>query len=407
MAVERVAGCLWNRWPDHRGMGGRMVMESVAGWARNTQAGPFDLIVTSYGLMQQSIEHLQEKRWQTLILDEAQAIKNPVTKRSKAVSRLNAEFKIALTGTPVENHLGELWSLFNFLNPGLLGSLPSFNERFAGPIELQQDQLAKQRLKRLVQPFMLRRLKTQVLEELPSRTEIVLHVEMSKEETAFYEAIRQKAVEQFTDVGVPDEKKRFQVLAEITRLRQACCNPNLIAPELGLPSAKQEVLLNIVDELLENSHKALVFSQFVTHLALVRKALDAKGISYQYLDGSTPAKQRRLAVDAFQAGEGDLFLISLKAGGTGLNLTAADYVIHLDPWWNPAVEDQASDRVHRIGQQRPVTIYRLVTKATIEDKIVELHKHKRDLADNLLEGAESSARLSAEDILALLKDAQD
>jgi SNF2 family DNA or RNA helicase len=371
------------------------------------EAGPFDLIVTSYGLMQQSIEHLQEKRWQTLILDEAQAIKNPVTKRSKAVSRLNAEFKIALTGTPVENHLGELWSLFNFLNPGLLGSLQSFNERFAGPIELQQDQVAKQRLKRLVQPFMLRRLKTQVLEELPSRTEIVLHVEMSKEETAFYEAIRQKAVEQFTDVDVPDEKKRFQVLAEITRLRQACCNPNLIAPELGLPSAKQEVLLNVVDELLENRHKALVFSQFVTHLALVRKALDAKGISYQYLDGSTPVKERRVAVDAFQAGEGDLFLISLKAGGTGLNLTAADYVIHLDPWWNPAVEDQASDRAHRIGQQRPVTIYRLVTKATIEDKIVELHKHKRDLADNLLEGAESSARLSTEDILAMLKDAQD
>jgi SNF2 family DNA or RNA helicase len=265
--------------------------------------------------------------------------------------------------------------------------------------------VAKQRLKRLVQPFMLRRLKTQVLEELPPRTEIVLHVEMSKEETAFYEAIRQKAVEQFTDDGVPDEQKRFQVLAEITRLRQACCNPNLIAPELSLPSAKQEVLLSIVDELLENRHKALVFSQFVTHLALVRKALDAKGISYQYLDGSTPAKQRRIAVDAFQAGKGDLFLISLKAGGTGLNLTAADYVIHLDPWWNPAVEDQASDRAHRIGQQRPVTIYRLVTRATIEDKIVELHKHKRDLADNLLEGAESSVRLSTEDILALLKDA--
>ena len=369
------------------------------------EAGPFNLIVISYGLMQQSIDHLQDKRWQTLILDEAQAIKNPVTKRSKAVTRLNADFKIALTGTPVENHLGELWSLFNFLNPGLLGSLQSFNQRFAGPIELQQDQVAKQRLKRLVQPFMLRRLKTQVLEELPSRTEIVLHVEMSKEETAFYEAIRQKAVEQFTDDGVPDEKKRFQILAEITRLRQACCNPNLIAPELNLPSAKQKVLLNIVGELLENRHKALVFSQFVTHLALVRTVLDAKGISYQYLDGSTPAKKRRVAVDAFQAGEGDLFLISLKAGGTGLNLTAADYVIHLDPWWNPAVEDQASDRAHRIGQQRPVTIYRLVTKATIEEKIVELHKHKRDLADNLLEGTESSARLSTEDILALLKDA--
>ena len=371
------------------------------------EAGPFDLIVTSYGLMQQSIDRLQEKRWQTVVLDEAQAIKNPVTKRSKAVARLKADFKMVLTGTPVENHLGELWSLFHFLNPGLLGSLPSFNERFAGPIEMQKDQVAKQRLKRLVQPFLLRRLKTQVLEELPSRTEIVLHVEMSKEETAFYEAIRQRAVEQFTEDGVPDEKKRFQVLAEITRLRQACCNPNLVAPELGLPSAKQEVLLNVVDELLENRHKALVFSQFVQHLALVRKAFDAKGISYQYLDGSTPAKARRVAVDAFQAGEGDLFLISLKAGGTGLNLTAADYVIHLDPWWNPAVEDQASDRAHRIGQQRPVTIYRLVTKATIEDKIVELHKHKRDLADNLLEGTESSARLSTEDILALLKDAPD
>ena len=187
------------------------------------------------------------------------------------------------------------------------------------------------------------------------------------------------------------------------RLRRACCHPRLVEPELELPSAKLEAFAEIVDELRENRHKALVFSQFVDHLSVLREHLDRRRIGYQYLDGGTPAAERRKRIDAFQAGDGDLFLISLKAGGTGLNLTAADYVIHMDPWWNPAVEDQASGRAHRIGQERPVTVYRLVAKHTIEEKILELHQHKRNLADGILEGT-GSAALSAEDLMALLKD---
>jgi SNF2 family DNA or RNA helicase len=188
------------------------------------------------------------------------------------------------------------------------------------------------------------------------------------------------------------------------RLRRACCHTKLVKPEINLASSKLELFGETVTELLDNGHKALVFSQFVDHLSIVRAYLDEQKISYQYLDGSTPAKERKKRVDAFQSGEGDVFLISLKAGGTGLNLTAADYVIHLDPWWNPAVEDQASDRAHRIGQLRPVTIYRLVAKDTIEDKIVALHQHKRDLANSLLEGTEMSGRISTDDLLKLIRD---
>lgn len=317
---------------------------------------------------------------------------------------LQADFKLVTTGTPLENHLGELWNLFRFINPGLLGSLESFNRRFAGPIERSQDRDARQRLKRLIQPFLLRRTKAQVLDELPPRTEIELRVELGEQEAAFYEALRRKLLEELEQGPGPAEDQRFRVLAAITKLRRACCHPSLIAPELGLASSKLAALGEVLDELLANRHKALVFSQFVDHLGLVRSYLDERGVSYQYLDGQTPAPDRKKRVEAFQAGEGEVFLISLKAGGTGLNLTAADYVIHLDPWWNPAVEDQASDRAHRIGQTRPVTIYRLVAKGTIEEKIVSLHRHKRELADSLLEGGELSGTIGAEELLALMRE---
>jgi SNF2 family DNA or RNA helicase len=204
--------------------------------------------------------------------------------------------------------------------------------------------------------------------------------------------------------GEGSGQRYIQILAEIMKLRRACCNPALVAPELGLPSSKLAAFGELLDELLANRHKALVFSQFVAHLSLIRTYLDSRGVRYQYLDGATPMQERKQRVDAFQAGEGDVFLISLKAGGTGLNLTAADYVIHMDPWWNPAVEDQASDRAHRIGQTRPVTIYRLVPQDTIEEKIVDLHKTKRALADSLLEGSDMAAKMSADDMLALLQE---
>jgi len=367
---------------------------------------PFDLVICSYTMFQQEADLLTGVQWETAVLDEAQAIKNMATKRSQAAMQLKAGFRLATSGTPVENRLDELWNLFRFLNPGLLGSHKSFSTRFAIQIEKHGSKAARTLLKRLIRPFMLRRTKSQVLEELPPRTDILHRIELSSEENAFYEALRRKAVESLSaaENGAPGERQ-IRILAEIMRLRRACCNPQLVLPASEIPSAKLAAFREIVAELREGGHRALVFSQFVDHLTILRRDLEKEGISYQYLDGSTVAKERQQRVAAFQSGEGELFLISLKAGGVGLNLTAADYVIHMDPWWNPAVEDQASDRAHRIGQTRPVTVYRLVAANTIEEKIVALHHQKRDLADSLLEGTESSARVSAEDLMELLRDA--
>ncbi len=367
---------------------------------------PFDIVICSYGLMQQEEvgEMLAKVEWQTIVLDEAQAIKNTATKRSQAAMNLQSGFKLITTGTPIENHLGELWNLFRFINPGLLGSLDNFNTNYANPIERSQDKEARNQLKKLIQPFILRRTKNQVLQELPSRTEVTLQVELSKEELAFYEALRREAIAKLTDNPANAGQKHLQVLAEIMKLRRACCNTKLVRPDIPLPSSKLQLFGEVVSELLDNKHKALVFSQFVDHLHIIRDYLDSQKVSYQYLDGSTPAKDRKKRVEAFQSGEGDVFLISLKAGGTGLNLTAADYVIHMDPWWNPAVEDQASDRAHRIGQKRPVTIYRLVAKGTIEEKIVDLHHHKRDLADSLLEGTDMSGKVTTDALLQLINE---
>jgi len=364
---------------------------------------PFDLVVSSYGLLQSEGEKLAAVQWQTIVLDEAQAIKNMATKRSKSAMKLQAEFRIITTGTPIENHLGELWNLFQFINPGFLGSAESFSQKFALPIEKHQDRQASGRLKKLIQPFILRRLKQDVLQELPPRTEVTLQVEMSQDETAMYEAQRRQSLEKIADAEESGSGPHMQILAEITRLRRFCCNPELVVPGCGLSSSKLKVFGDTVAELLDNGHKALVFSQFVGHLEILRSYLDSQKIHYQYLDGSTPVKKRQQRIRAFQSGEGDLFLISLKAGGAGLNLTAADYVIHMDPWWNPAVEDQASDRAHRIGQKRPVTVYRLVVKDSIEEKIIALHVHKRDLANNLLEGADMSGKVSTGQLLELIK----
>lgn len=371
------------------------------------RAGPFDVVVASYGLLQLEAPLFAKKTWHTIVLDEAQAFKNAATRRSQAVMALRGDFRMIATGTPLENHLGELWNLFRFINPGLLGTADQFQLRFAGPIEKAQDKRAeagaRARLRRLTQPFILRRTKSQVLTELPPRTEIVIPVELTQEETALYESLRREALDKLAALEAPESQKSIAILAEMMRLRRAVCNPELVAPGIGMASSKLSAFAHLIDDLLENRHKVLVFSQFVDHLTLIRKHLDARGIAYQYLDGSTPMQERKRRVDAFQAGEGDLFLISLKAGGVGINLTAADYVIHMDPWWNPAVEDQASDRAHRMGQQRPVTIYRLVARHTIEEGIVELHHHKRDLAESLLEGGDMAARMSPADMLAMLQ----
>lgn len=370
-------------------------------------AGPFDVVVVSYGLLQLEAALFKSRRWHSIVLDEAQAIKNMHTKRSQTVMALQGDFRMAATGTPLENHLGELWNLFRFINPGLLGTADQFQLRFAGPIEKAQDKRAeagaRARLRRLTAPFILRRTKAQVLTELPPRTEIVLPVELSAEESALYESLRRQALDKLAALEAPEGQKSIEILAEMMRLRRACCNPELVAPGAGIVSSKLAAFARLTSDLLENRHKVLVFSQFVDHLTLIRGYLDKQGIRYQYLDGATPMQERKKRVDAFQAGDGDLFLISLKAGGVGINLTAADYVIHMDPWWNPAVEDQASDRAHRMGQQRPVTIYRLVARGTIEEGIVDLHRHKRDLADSLLEGTEMAARMSPQAMLEMLR----
>lgn len=364
--------------------------------------GPRDLVIVTYGLLQSEADLFADIEWNTVVIDEAQAIKNRETLRYKAAMRLNAGFRLITTGTPIENHLQELYNLFQFIQPGLLGNLSRFQKKFAVPIEQHQEAETRDRLRRLINPFILRRLKVDVLRDLPEKTEITLQVELSDEETTFYEAIRRNAVEMIDNHA--DDKGAVRILAELMKLRRACCNPALIDPLNAPPSSKLKVFRDTLEELLSNGHKVLVFSQFVDHLTLLRQHLEEEGISYQYLDGSTSPKKRKTAIDAFQSGEGDVFLISLKAGGFGLNLTAADYVIHMDPWWNPAVEDQASDRAHRIGQTRPVTIYRIVASGTIEEKIVALHHQKRELADSLLTGTDSATKLSVDQLKALLTE---
>jgi SNF2 family DNA or RNA helicase len=371
------------------------------------------VLVCSYALLQIDAAILTAPAWHSIVLDEAQAIKNPATRRAKAALALQGDFRLALTGTPIENRLGELWSIMGFCNPGLLGSAEQFAKHFANPIERETDPHVKaqssRRLRRLLSPFLKRRTKSEVLTDLPPRTEIVHEVVPGAKERALLEALRQQAEASVAQTiaahmgGGAEPQNRFQVLAALTRLRRAACDPRLVAPELGLIGAKVLEFERLALELVAGRHKALVFSQFTDFLALLRERLDLAGLSYQYLDGSTPAGERGKRIAAFQAGSGDLFLISLKAGGFGLNLTAADYVIIADPWWNPASEEQASARAHRIGQQRPVTVYRLVTQGSIEEKIVRLHRSKRDLAEGILSGEDASAPIDAAQLMDLLR----
>ena len=373
--------------------------------------GPGDVLLMSYGLMTRDAAELARRHFATLILDEAQVLKNGVTQRSKAARTLDADWRLALSGTPLENHLGELWSLFRVVTPGLLGSWDHFRETLAVPIERDNNPVARAALARRVAPYLLRRTKAAVAPELPPRTEITISVTLTARELELYHAVRLAAVERLqggasaadsTPSNDPNSQ-RFQILAELTRLRLLACHPKLVDPESTVPSSKLERTLQLIDELRDEGHRALVFSQFVSHLALVREALDARKVSYQYLDGQTPERERTRRVAAFQGGAGDVFLISLRAGGTGLNLTAADYVLHLDPWWNPAVEDQASDRAHRIGQDKPVTIYRLVSTGTLEEEILRLHGRKRDLVQGILEGSGTAGKLSSSELLGLLR----
>jgi SNF2 family DNA or RNA helicase len=295
-----------------------------------------------------------------------------------------------------------LWSILSFVNPGLLGSWRSFSSRFIKPIEQRQDEQARALLQREIGPYVLRRTKSEVLADLPPLTLVHHMIELGEREALGYQRLRREIRDKLhTREGRRDNQ--LEILAEITRLRRYCCHPRLVVPDAPSDGAKLEALIDLVLELRDNQHRVLVFSQFVDFLALVRERFAETDISHQYLDGSTPKAERQARVEAFQAGEGTAFLISLKAGGFGLNLTAADYVIHLDPWWNPAVEAQATDRAHRIGQERPVTVYRLITKDTIEESIVALYEHKRALAEALLSEGGQAAQLSAGELVSLIE----
>ena len=366
--------------------------------------GPGEVLVLSYGLLTRDLERLSALRFSTIVFDEAQTLKNAQTHRFRAARALQGDFKVALSGTPLENHLGELWSLFAVVFPGLLGSAESFRSRFASPIERQADPTAAPALARVLQPFLLRRTKAQVEAQLPPRTEVRVPVVLSPAEWQLYEDARLAALSDLETrrSKLREQERRIEVLAALTRLRLLASHPRLYDPASRLASSKLERFLELVLELRAEGQRALVFSQFTSHLALVRELLDAQGIAYEYLDGQTPQGARAARVRAFQEGAAPLFLISLKAGGFGLNLTAATSVIHLDPWWNPAVEDQASDRAHRIGQHRPVTIYRLVARGTIEEKMLALHEHKRALVASVLEGKELAGKLSVPDLLGML-----
>jgi len=365
-----------------------------------------DVVVASYGLLRHEIDAVAARDWGTLVLDEAQAIKNWNTETSKAVRRVPAGWRLALTGTPVENHLGELHALMQTVCPGVLGSWESFAREFATPIEQNGDADASARLSRLVRPLVLRRTKDQVLRELPDRIEVRRDVELGAAERALYEATRVAALEDLVgeDDDVPQDK-RFRVLQQLTRLRQLACCSALVSPAAPRRSAKVRALIDDLSEVLEEGHTALVFSQFVSLLEVVSEELDEAGVEHLTLTGETSLAERRKRVDAFQAGKAKVFLISLKAGGTGLNLTAADYVFILDPWWNPAVEDQAADRAHRMGQTRPVTIVRLVALGTVEERVLSLHARKRALVASVLQEGDAAGRMDARDMVALLQEA--
>jgi len=324
---------------------------------------------------------------------------------AQQVRRLHSVHKLCMTGTPMENHLGELWAQFDFLMPGYLYDQRSFTRLFRKPIELEGDQARQEALNLRIQPFLLRRSKEDVALELPPKTEIIRSIEIEGRQRELYESVRLAMQKKVRDAMAVMGMGQTQiiVLDALMKMRQVCCDPRLVAglDEKAPESAKLEMLREMLVEMIDEGRRILLFSQFTSMLKLIENELNALQIDYVKLTGQS--KDRITPVERFQNNEAPVFLISLKAGGVGLNLTAADYVIHMDPWWNPAVEDQASDRAHRIGQKRPVTIYRLVTVNTIEEKIVKLHQQKRDLAASLLEGTDISARMSFEELLSLIR----
>lgn len=363
----------------------------------------YDVIITSYPLLRNDIDFYKEFDFYSCILDEAQHIKNPNSITANSVKKIKAYTRFALTGTPIENSPGELWSIFDFVMPGYLGSYKKFEEDFQKPI-MNGSIKVLERLKQLISPFILRRSKEQVLKELPEKIVTTIPVDLTASQQRLYKAYLFKIKEELEDRIETEgfEKSRMHIFTGLLRLRQICCHPKVFVENYNGSSGKIEALKEILGDMVAAGHRILIFSQFTSMLEIIKNLLKKMNIPYSYLDGGTKVTERKKIVDEFNEGKSDVFLLSLKAGGVGLNLTSADTVIHFDPWWNPAVEKQASDRVHRIGQKRKVHVIRLIAKGTVEERIDELQKMKRELADSVIEDGEILLNtLSRDEILEL------
>lgn len=364
-----------------------------------------DVLITSYDLLKRDAALYEGREFLYQVLDEAQYIKNHTTAAAKAVKVIKSRFRFALTGTPIENRLSELWSIFDYLMPGFLYGYDTFRREFEIPVVKNNDQEAMERLQRMVGPFILRRLKQDVLRDLPEKTEEVRYVQMTGKQRKLYDGqaihlrslLDHQSEEEFNN-------SRFQVLTELTRLRQICCDPALCFEDYGDETAKTDACMELVQSAVDGGHRLLVFSQFTSMLDILSARLDGEHVEHFMITGSTPKEKRLQLVNAFNGGAVPVFLISLKAGGVGLNLTGADMVVHYDPWWNLAAQNQATDRAHRIGQQKNVTVYKLITKDSIEEKVLELQETKRELADRIIgQGTEQAAPMTREDMLRLLE----
>jgi SNF2 family DNA or RNA helicase len=363
-----------------------------------------DLVLTSYALLHRDLEALLEHEFHLLVLDEAQHIKNPGAQVTQAVAALHADHRLCLSGTPVENHLGELWSLMEFLMPGFLGTLESFRSTWQTPIEKNGNESRRAALARRVGPLILRRTKHDVAKELPPKTEILHEIEMGEAQKDLYETVRSTMDKQVRQaLAIRGQQAQIVFLDALLKLRQICCHPRLLGEDHAAGgSAKFDYLVDLLETFREEGHRVLVFSQFTTMLDLIEAHLIAEEVSYLKLTGAT--KDRQSLVERFQGGEGEVFLISLKAGGTGLTLTGADTVIHYDPWWNPAAENQATDRAYRIGQDKPVFVHKLICRSTVEERIQLMQEKKDDIASDLLSGAATGIDLSPETMAGLLGD---
>ncbi len=381
-----------------------LVGDQIARRSAMASAQGADIWITSYDLLRRDLPYYREFDFSIQVVDEAQFIKNKNTQNARAVKTVNAAMRIALTGTPIENRLSELWSIFDYLMPGYLFSYKYFREQIELPIVREQNEGAIARLHKMIGPFVLRRLKTQVLSELPDKMEEIVYSRLEGEQHKLYNGVALLLKKQLEGTDDKDfSSQKLQILAQLMRLRQICCDPSLCFEGYTGESAKRIACLQLVRNAVEGGHKILVFSQFTSMLALLESSFTQEGITSYTLTGNTPKDRRMQLVQAFQKDETPVFLISLKAGGTGLNLTAADIVIHYDPWWNSSVQNQATDRTHRIGQEKVVSVFKLITENTIEEKIRQLQEKKHQLAEDVLAGEQVSlSTLTRQDLLEIL-----